>query len=215
LSSAEGGGATTEEAPVEDAVEVDETREGLVASMRSALGDAVVGTHVAPGRETWVRVGLSAWQEAGLVARDQLGCAFFDFLSAIDWLPSPFGRDMDSQEDLIVHGGPDRQADEMATGVAGGDARFQLLARVHNPAAGYGLVLKADLGDDLKADSWVPVYAGADWHEREAWEMFGITFVGHPHLRHLYLRSPSASSGPTWPLRPPTPGSTSSSRPGA
>ena len=33
----------------------------------------------------------------------------------------------------------------------------------------------------------MPVYAGADWHERECWEMFGIVFDGHPSLRHLYL----------------------------
>ncbi len=31
------------------------------------------------------------------------------------------------------------------------------------------------------------MYAGANWHEREAWEMFGVTFVGHPHLVHMYL----------------------------
>jgi NADH-quinone oxidoreductase subunit C len=31
------------------------------------------------------------------------------------------------------------------------------------------------------------VYAGADWHEREAWELFGIVFVGHPRLRRLLL----------------------------
>ena len=31
------------------------------------------------------------------------------------------------------------------------------------------------------------VYAGADWHERETWEMFGFTFDGHPDLRHIYL----------------------------
>ena len=37
--------------------------------------------------------------------------------------------------------------------------------------------------------TWVGVYAGANWHEREAWEMFGIRFAGHPDLRHLYLPS--------------------------
>jgi NADH-quinone oxidoreductase subunit C len=37
--------------------------------------------------------------------------------------------------------------------------------------------------------SWVPVYPGADWHERETWEMFGFIFEGHPALRHLYLPS--------------------------
>ena len=33
------------------------------------------------------------------------------------------------------------------------------------------------------------VYPGADWHERETWEMYGIVFDGHPSLRHLYLPS--------------------------
>ena len=41
----------------------------------------------------------------------------------------------------------------------------------------------------MLAQSWVPVYAGADWHERECWEMFGVIFDGHPALRHLYLPS--------------------------
>jgi NADH-quinone oxidoreductase subunit C len=31
------------------------------------------------------------------------------------------------------------------------------------------------------------VYAGARWHERETWEMFGIDFPGHPRLVNLYL----------------------------
>jgi len=35
--------------------------------------------------------------------------------------------------------------------------------------------------------SWVPVYAGANWHERETYEMFGINFAGHPDLRNIYL----------------------------
>ena len=33
----------------------------------------------------------------------------------------------------------------------------------------------------------MPTYAGADWHERECWEMYGVVFDGHPSLRHLYL----------------------------
>ena len=35
--------------------------------------------------------------------------------------------------------------------------------------------------------TWTTVYGGADWHERETWEMYGFTFVGHPDLTHLYL----------------------------
>lgn len=203
LSSADSR-ATSEETPAteaadtEEAVEVDEAREALLADLRAELGDALVDTHIDPGREVWARVSLESWVAAGTFARDGLACHFFDFLSAIDWMPSPFGRDMNSQEDLIVDGAPDSAAqapggaaaDEQATGYAGGDTRFQLLARVHAPSRGLGLILKADLGDDpdlLRAATWVPVYAGAAWHEREAWEMFGIAFEGHPNLIHLYL----------------------------
>jgi NADH-quinone oxidoreductase subunit C len=51
-----------------------------------------------------------------------------------------------------------------------------------------GINLKADVPDDnAHVESWTTVYAGANWHEREAWEMFGITFDGHPDLRHIYL----------------------------
>ena len=38
-----------------------------------------------------------------------------------------------------------------------------------------------------KVPTATTVYAGADWHERETWELFGIVFVGHPGLRRLLL----------------------------
>ena len=50
-----------------------------------------------------------------------------------------------------------------------------------------GINIKADVPESMVMESWLPVYAGANWHEREAWEMFGISFAGHPDLRHLYL----------------------------
>jgi NADH-quinone oxidoreductase subunit C len=40
---------------------------------------------------------------------------------------------------------------------------------------------------DPRLPTATTVYAGADWHEREAWELFGITFEGHPRLRRLLL----------------------------
>ena len=180
---------TTEEAaPEEEAAPTDELREGIAERLRTELGDGVVEHHVRAGDDLWVQVTLGAWREAAVVARDTLGCTYFDFVSAIDWLPSPVGRDMDALEDVLAGNAEPKAAGEMTWGFAGGASRFQMLARVYSPTEHYGITLKTDLDDESPTvDSWVPVYPGADWHERETWEMYGITFTGHPGLRHIYL----------------------------
>ncbi len=53
------------------------------------------------------------------------------------------------------------------------------------------LRLKAELPKDgrtpLEVPSVWPVWKGADWLERECYDMFGIAFVGHPDLRRLLM----------------------------
>lgn len=41
--------------------------------------------------------------------------------------------------------------------------------------------------DDARLESLTPVFPGANWHERETFEMFGIVFAGHPNLVPLLL----------------------------
>jgi NADH-quinone oxidoreductase subunit C len=187
---------TTPEADTE-AVPTDEQRDALVERFRDALGDAVVAAEVLPGKDVWIRVATEAWAESAEIARNRLGARYFGFLSVIDWLPSPFGRSMDSEVDRVLNGDTAAEAPAMEQGVTGGSTRFQVLARVAHvghPGDYWGVTLKADVPDDsLTVGTWVRTYAGADWHEREAWEMFGVSFAGHPGLRHLYL--PGAFEG--------------------
>jgi NADH-quinone oxidoreductase subunit C len=165
---------------VEEAAPVDVVRDGIVEQFTARLGAGVVETLVQPGVDVWVRVARESWADAARAAKD-LGYTYFCFLSAIDWMVSPFGK---SEDDGL----PPASTAELQTGVAGGETRFQLLARVESPVTHLGVTLKTDVPtDDLSAPTWSHVYAGADWHESETWEMFGIGFDGHAGLRHMYL----------------------------
>jgi NADH-quinone oxidoreductase subunit C len=74
------------------------------------------------------------------------------------------------------------------TGFAGGETRFQVLARLYSTGRHAGVTLKADLDDEEPSVASIhDIYFGADWHERETWEMYGFAFEGHPHLTHIYL----------------------------
>ena len=67
------------------------------------------------------------------------------------------------------------------------------------------LRLKVELAKDrLEVDSVVPVWAGANWLEREVYDMFGITFRGHPDLRRILMWETYAEGHPLrkdFPLR--------------
>jgi NADH-quinone oxidoreductase subunit C len=188
--------ATTAAAP-------DEARHALLEALTTDLGDVLVGSHLIEGKDLWIRVATEHWSDTASYLRGHQRFRFFGWLSAIDWKPSPFGRSLDSDVDTLLGAAADADADAdssgadssgpgaATTGYAGGDTRFQVFARVHNLNTNLGLTIKADVegaGDgDLAVGTWTHEYPGADWHEREAWEMFGISFVGHPGLRKLYL----------------------------
>jgi len=205
--------------PEAPAAETDSLRTPMLELLQAELGDDLVQSVLVVGDDLWVRVKRSAWHRTVQLCRDQLGMRYFCFLSGIDWQPNPDLKGEKTWDPEFTEAVGETEpaaepepaaataaaaateapeASGYATGVAGGDTRFQVFARLYDVVRHIGITLKADLDDgDPRVDSLVDLYRGADWHERECWEMYGFMFDGHPGLRHLYL--PGAFEG--YPLR--------------
>ena len=104
-----------------------------------------------------VDVPADSWLTALTAARDDLGCTYFDWLSAVDEPATGFR--------ICAH-----LADVSHPG-----AVRRLIVRTTVPH------------DAAALPTAVGVFAGAGWHERETHEMFGVDFTGHPHLVPLLL----------------------------
>ncbi|MGO9599241.1 MAG: NADH-quinone oxidoreductase subunit C [Isosphaeraceae bacterium] len=67
-------------------------------------------------------------------------------------------------------------------------ARFEVHYVVRNLETSEVLIVKAGVDDpDPSLPSAMPLWPGADWMEREVFDMFGIRFVGHPDLRRILM----------------------------
>ena len=65
---------------------------------------------------------------------------------------------------------------------------LEVVARVENLDANFAVFMKTKLGPgETRCASLQPVWRGADWMERECYDMFGIRFEGHPDLRRILL----------------------------
>lgn len=170
-------------APEDDAPPaLTEEQEALLARLEAELGDGLVEHTDVFGTLT-VRVRPDAWRRTAEVAKSALECDYLSFIAGIDWQPAPKEAEEDSGDTSTP-----AQPDEMTFGAAGSEGRFQVFAHVQSTRRHWGVTVKTDVDESTpSAQSWVDVYPGADWHERECWEMYGIDFPGHPHLRKLFL----------------------------
>jgi NADH-quinone oxidoreductase subunit C len=68
------------------------------------------------------------------------------------------------------------------------DAGLAIVVRVWSMIHRQATILRCQVSRETPAvDSLTPVWAGAGWHERETFEMFGVDFLGHPNLVPLLL----------------------------
>jgi NADH-quinone oxidoreductase subunit C len=132
----------------------------VLETLQAELGPAILETHSHFGDDTAV-VDPARWREIARFLRDDPRCGFDMFvdLTVVDYL----GR---------------------------ARPRFEVVLHLRSLERAHRIRLKARIGDEETAariESLVPVWAGANWFEREAYDMFGVEFVGHPDLRRILL----------------------------
>ena len=128
--------------------------------LRRELADAVLGSDEGFGEVT-IRIPRERLVEVARLLRDheQGGYDLPLCVTAVDW--------------------PDREP-----GVPRFDVVYQLRSMRHNDVV--RLVIQVP-EDDPRVPTLEGVFAGMDWHEREAYDLFGIEFEGHHDLRRILL----------------------------
>ncbi|OFE21553.1 NADH-quinone oxidoreductase subunit C [Brucella canis] len=65
------------------------------------------------------------------------------------------------------------------------EKRFDVVYQLLSPRQNQRIRVKVQADEDTLVPSAVPVFFGAEWYEREAYDMYGILFSGHPDLRRI------------------------------
>jgi NADH-quinone oxidoreductase subunit C len=120
-----------------------------------------------------VTVPAQRWRESLLIARDSLGCTFFDWLSAVDELADGFA--------VVCH---------LAAIGSSATRRSETPGASQTSRGVRHLLLRTSLPREQPVlPSAVGIFAGASWHERETSEMFGVAFgdAPEPPTKHLLL----------------------------
>jgi NADH-quinone oxidoreductase subunit C len=68
------------------------------------------------------------------------------------------------------------------------EVRFEVVYTLYSIRHHHMIRLRAEVPEkDPTIQSVTPIWAGANWHERECFDMFGITFKGHPDMRRILM----------------------------
>jgi NADH-quinone oxidoreductase subunit C len=126
---------------------------------KALLGELVTASHSYRGDDTLV-VKAESVLDVMRQLRNDLGMNFLVDLTAVDYL--------------------------------GRDPRFEVVYHLRSFSTGERLRVKAPLtepddGSYPVIDSVVALWAGANWFEREVWDLYGIKFRGHPDLRRILM----------------------------
>ena len=126
--------------------------------LAEALGDSVLRADDFRG-DLAITVARKAWVEAARLLRDHpdLDYKLFLDLCGVDYL---------DREDK--------------------DERFEVVLHLYSVSRKHHVRLKTPVpGADPTLPTIIPIFRGANWFEREAWDLYGIVFEGHPNLTRL------------------------------
>ena len=130
----------------------------LIETVKERFGAAVLETHSQVGDDTVV-VGSDALLDVVRFLKEDPGAKMEMLVdvTAVDWL----GRR---------------------------EPRFEVVYHLHSLTLKHRLRVKVPLsGDPPSVPSLCGIYKGANWPEREVFDMFGVRFEGHPDLRRILL----------------------------
>jgi len=142
---------------------------GTLDAYGTGLAERLGGNAVVEHDTVRIYIEREAWFDTLRRARDEEGLAFFSWLAGIDW-----SRD-------VAVGDTVEEPDEL-------DERLEVMCRLSSIENADGAQFITVLPkDDAVIDSITELFGGAEWHERETHDMFGIDFAGNPNLAPIYL----------------------------
>jgi len=133
--------------------------------------------------------GLSPLEALEQGARALLGDRIEDAAIAYGELTLVLHRETVLDAVRLLHDAPDMRFISIID-VCGADypereERFDVVYHLLSPYRNQRLRLKVRTDDEGPVPSITPVFPGANWYEREAYDLFGILFLGHPDLRRI------------------------------
>jgi NADH-quinone oxidoreductase subunit C len=131
----------------------------VLERLRGQFGERILETHSFRGDDVAI-VAPGDWVEVAKFVKHDPECAMNHFtdLTAVDF--------------------PEREPDV---------PRFDVVVNVRSQVHRHRVRLKTRVADKERLATLMPVWAGANWAERECFDMFGIVFDGHPDLRRILM----------------------------
>jgi len=164
----------------------------VIDTLKAAHPAHLLGAHAFRSEST-VIVRREGIVEVGLWLRDQPTTAFTMLmdLTCVDYLTygqTPFSQHSLTTPSPLPYFMTSQPSDETWQRGVDDTCRFDVVYNLYSLQHRSRLRLKVPVtAEDPVVPSVTSVWPAANWYEREVWDMFGITFTGHPHLKRILM----------------------------